>query len=61
MATHSSNFFFLTEKIHIFSGYIGSLLLCGEFSPAVVFRPLAAAASPAVGQSPGTWVQHVWL
>ena len=42
-------FFFLTEKIHFFSGYFQFLLLCGEFCPAAVCRPLAAAASSAVG------------
>ena len=49
MATHSSIFFFFTEKIHFFSGYFQFLLLCGEFCPAAVCRPLAAAASSAVG------------
>ena len=50
MATHSSFFsFFFTEKIYLFSGYFESLLLCREFSPAAVCRPLVAAASSAVG------------
>ena len=45
--SHVRNWF--TEKIYLFSGYFESLLLCREFSPAAVCRPLVAAASSAVG------------